>query len=196
MSESTADPNVLGLPPVEVVDSLLPEALPGLAMYLAALQARVATRMASATQGENSRRHAQDTEDTQLLTAAQVADVLVVPVSCVRDLLSRGMLPTVRVGRKYVRVHRADLRDYIAAQRSPGVDLALFQRYKSRHDRRAAPRGPQAARAHPTPIRKATGPRGEFARPPGARRAKDLQDARDPGPAHSQTASPTRKEVS
>ena len=195
MNGSPTDPTLLGLPGVEAVDALPTEALPGFAMYLAVLQARVATRMASATQRENSRRHAQDTEDTQLLTAAQVADVLVVPVSCVRDLLSRGMLPTVRVGRKYVRVRRADISDYIAAQKNSGVDMPLFHRYKSPHDRKAAPGGSQAARTYPTRIGQATRPRGKFTRPPGARRAKDLQDTGDPGPAHRQTASPTRKEV-
>jgi len=195
MAESTADPNTLGLPPVEAVDQLPPEALSGFAMHLAALQARVAVRIASATQGENCRRPAQDTEDSQLLTVAQVADVFAVPVGCVRDLLRRGALPTVRVGRKYVRVHRADIQDYIAAQKNSGVDMPLFHRYKSPHDRKAAPGGSQAARTYPTRIGQATRPRGKFTRPPGARRAKDLQDTGDPGPAHRQTASPTRKEV-
>jgi excisionase family DNA binding protein len=57
--------------------------------------------------------------DDRLLTADQVAEMLAVPVSWVREHSRGGHLPCVRLGR-YVRYERERVLDYIATQRKGG----------------------------------------------------------------------------
>ncbi|HEX2029621.1 MAG TPA: helix-turn-helix domain-containing protein [Nitriliruptorales bacterium] len=51
----------------------------------------------------------------ELLTVAEVADMLRVSTMTVYRLIRTGEIPAVRVGRNY-RVRRADLEQYLAAQ--------------------------------------------------------------------------------
>ena len=51
-----------------------------------------------------------------LLTIPEVARRLSIPPSHAYELARRGELPTVRVGRKYVRVPRASLEKWLAVQ--------------------------------------------------------------------------------
>jgi excisionase family DNA binding protein len=116
------------------------------------------------------------TDDSEhLIAAPEVAQVLGVPVGSVRDLMRRGVLPTVRVGRKYVRVRGADLRAYILQHRDAGVDHELYTAYSAHHDGRRTPTPP----ATPSPVdakatRRTYGHHQHDGRSVGARRAADL----------------------
>lgn len=55
----------------------------------------------------------------RLLDAAEVADLLAVPVSWVRETTRAGRMPYVQLGR-YVRYQRADVLAWLDTCRSPG----------------------------------------------------------------------------
>jgi len=66
----------------------------------------------------------------ELLTADEVADLLHIPRSTVRDYARRGVLPSVKLGR-HVRFARSDVADAIeglrvgrAPQRSDGSEVS------------------------------------------------------------------------
>src|SRR5262245_50613686 len=56
-----------------------------------------------------------------LLEAKAIGQLLGVPEGAARDLMRRGELPVVLVGKKYKRVRRGDVLGYIAAHTDPGV---------------------------------------------------------------------------
>lgn len=67
----------------------------------------------------------------ELLTADEVAELLHIPRSTVRDYARRGMLPSIKLGR-HVRFVRSDVADAIeglgvgrAPQRSNGSEASL-----------------------------------------------------------------------
>lgn len=60
----------------------------------------------------------------RLLTANEVADLLAVRVSWVRETTRAGRMPVVRLGR-YSRYDRADVLEWLAACKSPGAPAAF-----------------------------------------------------------------------
>jgi excisionase family DNA binding protein len=57
----------------------------------------------------------------RLLDAKDVAELLSVPVSWVREATRAGQLPVVRLGR-YCRYDRADVEEWVTAQKRGGAD--------------------------------------------------------------------------
>ena len=57
------------------------------------------------------------TGTVERLTTAQVADALGVSPSFVRELVARGELVAYRLGRKTIRISRADLLKFLEARR-------------------------------------------------------------------------------
>jgi excisionase family DNA binding protein len=107
----------LSLPAVEALDGVPPEALPSLALHLAALQGRVAARMAVAPANAPSSAPGRE-GDCRLLPVPEVANELRVAPAYVYELIRRGRFPAIRFG-KYVRVRADDLRAWIATHRGP-----------------------------------------------------------------------------
>ena len=60
----------------------------------------------------------------RLLTAEEVAELLAVPVSWVRESTRSGAMPCVRLGR-YVRFERAAVEGWLDACRRPGRPIVL-----------------------------------------------------------------------
>lgn len=60
----------------------------------------------------------------RLLTAVEVAELLAVPVSWVRESTRSGAMPCVRLGR-YVRFERAAVEGWIEECRQPGRAIAF-----------------------------------------------------------------------
>jgi excisionase family DNA binding protein len=119
---------------------------------------------------------AQGLTDERLLTLPEVAAVLAVPKSEAYALARRGVLPTVRVGSKYVRMRRADLEAWLRASQDGHLDTRLSQGY-SRHrgdDGRGVPAAPAKTQPHPGRARRANGRALERRRKVGAPGAADL----------------------
>lgn len=57
--------------------------------------------------------------DVQLLTLSQVADRLQVSLSDVRRKIRAGILPSIRLGPRQVRVLTSDLQAYVESRRRP-----------------------------------------------------------------------------
>ena len=60
----------------------------------------------------------------RLLTAAEVGELLSVPVSWVRESARSGAMPCVRLGR-YVRFEREAVEEWLASCRQPGRTIRL-----------------------------------------------------------------------
>lgn len=56
-------------------------------------------------------------DDDKLLTVKQVADILQVHQQTVRDYIRDGKLKCIRLGRKAIRVSRADLNAFIESRK-------------------------------------------------------------------------------
>ncbi len=137
----------------------------------AALQLRLGVRL-----GVLAAPAAQGLADERLLTLPEVAAVLAVPKSEAYALARRGVLPTVRVGSKYVRMRRADLEAWLRARHDGHVDTRLSQGY-SRHrgdDGRGVPAAPAKTQPHSGRARRANGRALERRGPVGAPGAADL----------------------
>ena len=105
MNGSPTDPTLLGLPAVEAVDELPTEALPPLALALAALQSRVAARLLLAD-GASTPPSAD-----RLLTIEQAAEILCVTKDWLRH---RPTLPfVVKVSEGVVRYSEQGLARFI-----------------------------------------------------------------------------------
>jgi excisionase family DNA binding protein len=137
----------------------------------AALQLRLGVRL-----GVLAAPDAQGLADERLLTLPEVAAVLAVPKSEAYALARRGVLPTVRVGSKYVRMRRVDLEAWLRARRDGQLDTRLSQGY-SRYrgdDGRGVPAAPAKTQPHPGRARRANGRALERRREVGAPGAADL----------------------
>lgn len=90
------------LPPVESVDSLDHDVLPGFLAHLAALQGRAAARLA--IERVAVRRQAPHPEqqlgEPDLVPVGAAARVLAISITALRRLERRGEIPSVRVGRR------------------------------------------------------------------------------------------------
>jgi hypothetical protein len=103
------DPQTAAALPVEAV----PAAVAALAAEQARLAAVGAALAARLTPPPAPNTPADWPDDDQLLDDRAAGDLLGVAPGCVADLRRRGELPEVRVGGKYVRVRRGDVRAYI-----------------------------------------------------------------------------------
>jgi excisionase family DNA binding protein len=70
--------------------------------------------------------------DDRLLTIPEVAERLSVPPAYAYELARRGELPTVRVGRKYIRVPLSAFEKWLAVQQ---LDSRQTPAYSARHRR-------------------------------------------------------------
>ena len=95
---------------------------------LAGLQSLLFSRLLAPDVQTASPRH----PDDHLLTIPQVAERLSVPPAYAYELARRGELPTVRVGKKYVRVPLASLEKWLAVQQ---LDSHPTAAYGARHRR-------------------------------------------------------------
>ncbi len=137
----------------------------------AALQLRLGVRL-----GVLAEQAAKGLADERLLTLPEVAAVLAVPEGEAYALARRGVLPTVRVGSKYVRMRRADLEAWLQTRRDGHLETRLSQGY-SRHggdDGRDVPAAPAKTQPHPGRARRANGRALERRRQMGAPGAADL----------------------
>jgi excisionase family DNA binding protein len=137
----------------------------------AALQLRLGVRL-----GALAAPAAKGLADERLLTLPEVAAVLAVPESEAYALARRGVLPTVRVGSKYVRMRRTDLEAWLRARQDGHLDTRLSQGY-SRYrgdDGRGVPAAPAKTQPHPGRARRANGRALERRGQVGAPGAADL----------------------
>lgn len=89
-------------------------------------------------------------------TPVPAADVQRPAADYIRQLVKRGALPAVRLG-KYVRVQRRDVHALIAQRRDPGIDSRVYHWYTSGRDRRrAAEHSPSEAAHHSSRARRST----------------------------------------
>lgn len=98
------------------------EQVPTLLAQLAALQSMLATRLLTADPHDHRQHPDGPEEGSQLLTVPQVAALLAVPRAYAYELARRGVLPTVRIGPKYIRVPAAALREWVASLQEAGLD--------------------------------------------------------------------------
>lgn len=108
-------------------------------------------------------------DDSRALPVPEVARRLGLTPAYVYELVRRGELPAIRVG-KYVRVPENGLRAWQEARQRAGVDGPGYTVYPRRRDGRRAPTSPQAARADAGRARRARGRDPRHDRPAGARR--------------------------
>ena len=115
-----ANPQAVATLPVEVVPALLAQ--------LAALQTALAARLLTAPKGDAP-------FGDRCLTADEIAKRLQVPKSHVYDLIRRRLLPSIRVGDKYVRVPLPALEQWLRNS----LDGDVYNKYNSNygtHERR------------------------------------------------------------
>ncbi len=119
-----------------------------------------------------------------LLTIEQVAQRINVSNGRAYELARRGDLPTIRKGRRYVRVEPAALEAWIAHHRKNGVEEAGYVTYHRIDDDR---RRTSAASKPARPDAGTAGPKGrrhpQFHRPAGAGRNRDKGTAGQADPA-------------
>lgn len=136
-SESNAV-DKLRLATFERVDEIPMEEIPGILVKLAGLQATLLARII--TIFLNGARQIQPDPD-QLLTIAQVAELLGVPKAYAYELARRGELPKIRVGPKYIRVRLSEVKPWLDGHSEKKLDRVLDSKYDSlrlrRHQDRA-----------------------------------------------------------
>ena len=134
------------------------------------LKAILWSRMVTVSCGTTSR---QPCTDAMLLTLPQVAKRLAITEGRAYELARQGKVPIVKVG-KYVRVESAALDAWIAKHREGTLDTKLYTEYSpSRHDRKRAPKTPQAVGPDPGRPGRAARRHGEHRGPVGTRRGPD-----------------------
>ncbi len=90
---------------------------PGLVIALAARLAQLGANLARGVTTEKSlARRPSEEEGERLLSLRDVAERLGVKEEHAREMGRRGLLPTVRVGKRYVRVRRSALERWMARQ--------------------------------------------------------------------------------
>ena len=90
------------LPPVEVVDGLARDTLPAFLAQLAALQGRVAARLAAEVIAHPAEAHviAHGLDGPDILNVRDAARSLAISTTALRRLEATGEIPSVRVGRR------------------------------------------------------------------------------------------------
>lgn len=164
------------------LDRLIGEAprnqLPALVAALAARLATAAGQQMAASlngSGDPTRSEAEDGK-ARLLRVAEVAERLALAKPYVYELIRRGLLPSLRIGDKYVRVSEAALRDWIAHTEQESAPRFLSGVYNrggriGKGGRRGTSPDSPRARPNTEPVRRAPRAPLEHAGPPRARRA-------------------------
>jgi excisionase family DNA binding protein len=134
-------------------------------------------------------------EEAGLLTYADAGAVLGIAPGCVRDLVRRGELASVRVGKKYVRVRPDDLRSYVERHRDPGLDPYRALRMEASHDRGRAASAASSPRPDAGSPRVAPGRAGQLGGTVGARGTRHPRVGGPPAPP-PRRATPHRDKVS
>lgn len=94
----------------------------------------------------------------QLLSLEEVAGLLKLPKSSAYELARRGDITTIRVGKKYLRVRRADFDAYVSARAQASLDNGLnvtLSSGRAEHRGRGNPLHPTTSRPHARGIRAA-----------------------------------------
>ncbi len=159
------------LPSVEMVDSLPAEALPAIIAQLAALQARIAARMAVEPACGPAKVLSADGDKDECLTVTDVAALLRRRPQYVYDLLRRGVLPGMTLG-KYKLIRRTDFRAFLQRHLDNAVDTQGYLTYHPKDERRGSAPGAPQARTDPGAARQAGRGRPQQRRALGARRAR------------------------
>ena len=143
----------------------------------AIMRAMVAARSDSAPLGE------------QWLTADEVAPLVSVPVTYVRQLIRQGTLPAVTIG-KYIRVRRSDVLAFLAKGPTTPVDTRLSTVYSRSRGRISPPSSPNPRQADPGRRGRSARRHREQRRSVGTRRGPDLggDGTVDPSDAGDTTA--------
>ena len=190
-----ADPAPSSLPPpsldalaadLSAVATLPAEALAALLLKVAALIIAVTapTLLATATVNEEG--------NDRLLTVPEAARRLNLAPSYLYELVRKGQLPALRLGR-YVRLRPETLRTFIAAQETQKpLERSLYATYSSSYERRRTPTTPTATRPDPDGARTPRRRRRQLDSTSGAERDRDQRTARPAGPAvgDKRTATP------
>jgi len=101
----------------KAIAGTLPGDRPGLVVALAARLAQLGAGLAGGVTTDKSlARRPSEEEGERLLSLSEVAERLGVPEEHAREMGRRGLLPTVRVGKRYVRVRRSALEKWMAHQ--------------------------------------------------------------------------------
>lgn len=114
----------------EQAASLSVNTIPPLLCQLSAIQTVLAARLAAHNDPIPSDAAASVLQD-RLLTIAEVAELLVVPRGHVYDLAKDGTIPTVRVGKKYIRVRRSVLLAWLTTQEQKMLDMSTANAIES-----------------------------------------------------------------
>jgi excisionase family DNA binding protein len=127
--------------------------------------------------GRASERHqsANTTEPEQLLTIPQVAKLLEIPTAYCYDLARRGVLPSSRVGKKYVRVRPSRLAQWLELRSETSrVDNGIYKMYSSNgcDDRIRATKTAEASGADTGRLSQAARRNGEHGGTLGAKRSR------------------------
>jgi excisionase family DNA binding protein len=109
-------------------------------------------------------------EPDHLLTVPQVAKVLAVGEAHAYELVRRGVLPSIQVGKKYVRVRRSAVDAFMIAGR---VDNGLYQGYNDGHGRVRTSSAQKPSTPNSGSPRRPTRRRSEHGGTLGAGRAAD-----------------------
>jgi excisionase family DNA binding protein len=182
--------------PVPTLEELLahPERVKGLPLQvLVALQSQISAdqhglaALQSALAAETTaqligRAHTQPGEH-RMLTVDEVAKRLSVSKDYVYELVDRGVLPSIRVGR-YVRIPAHALELWIIRQQA--LAPKEYAAYTRGRDWARAPADPKAARAHASPTGGAPRRHREYGRALGAKRDADPRTNRAANPADQQ----------
>jgi excisionase family DNA binding protein len=115
----------LPLPPLEARDTVPAVMLPACVAALAALQARVAARLAAATPPSPPHCAAPPTSEAHPMTQEEVAERYRLPLRTVRRLTRTGRVPSYTQGRNRM-VRPTDLDHYLARCRTQGVKVGTI----------------------------------------------------------------------
>ena|SRR3972149_3448497 len=96
------------------IRELPPAQIPGLLVHLASVQSALTARFVAANAPAPEAAPADHPE--RLLSLPDVAELLHISKSSAYELARRGEIKTIRVGKKYVRMRRADLDAYVSVR--------------------------------------------------------------------------------
>jgi Helix-turn-helix domain len=114
-----ANPTLADQLDLDTLDTVPIQQVPELIGALEAAKAKLWARLAGVERRGDGKARDRGADDDELLDDQAVSQLLHVPASHVADLRRRRELPEVRVGGKYVRVRRGDLREFVWRQRAP-----------------------------------------------------------------------------
>jgi excisionase family DNA binding protein len=162
-----------------VVGTLAPEAVLALrrkAVVVLAALADADDRMATV---------APQTEDCRFLSVEKIAARLDVPESYVYELARRGQIPSVRIGKRYVRFSEAEIDEWLSKLRNRALYKSRYFTYSRSRGGKGATANSKAARAH------ASGPGGQGRSGAQLDCQTRARRARDPGISRTAAAAPS-----